>query len=83
MSHDPWRSARRAAALRHHPDRGGDAAALQAALAEVDRRFGRTALAPTPRGPHVVPTPRGRLAARARRLRRRLSRRRARHRIEI
>lgn len=31
-------SARRAAALQHHPDRGGSAADLIAALAEIDRQ---------------------------------------------
>ena len=32
------RRARRAAVLQHHPDRGGSAAALIAALAEIDRQ---------------------------------------------
>ncbi|WP_030483245.1 hypothetical protein [Nocardioides aequoreus] len=40
---DAWRRARRAAAKRHHPDRGGDPAALHDALTAVDREFGRSA----------------------------------------
>ena len=51
-----WRSARRDAARRHHPDLGGDADALVRALAEVDRRFGRVtgAADTTPHPPYVV-----------------------------
>ena len=34
------RRARRAATIQHHPDRGGNAAALIAALAEIDHQAG-------------------------------------------
>lgn len=66
--HEEWRRARRAAVRAHHPDAGGDAAALAAALAEVDRRF-TAADRPSPRGLRR----RSRLAVR--RLRSRLPRR--------
>ncbi|WP_191563797.1 hypothetical protein [Janibacter melonis] len=41
-----WRRDRRAALRAHHPDLGGDADSLRAALAEVDRRHTPT---PAPR----------------------------------
>lgn len=48
-----YRTARRRAARQHHPDVGGSTEEYLAALAEVDRRFGR---APDgrPLGPDVV-----------------------------
>lgn len=49
-----WRRDRRAAVRRHHPDVGGDPEALQAALAEVDRRHGRGATPAAPRRVIVV-----------------------------
>lgn len=42
-----WSAERRAAARRHHPDRGGSTEALLEAYAQVDARFG---LAPPGRG---------------------------------
>ncbi|GAB4064117.1 hypothetical protein GCM10028777_09390 [Angustibacter speluncae] len=42
-----WNAERRAAARRHHPDRGGSTEALLEAYAQVDARFG---LAPPGRG---------------------------------
>lgn len=53
-----WRAARRRAARAHHPDRGGDAQAYLAALAEVDERFGR-GTAPGPRRRQDVDVSRG------------------------
>lgn len=63
-----WRSARRAAARQHHPDVGGDPGALDAALAEVDRRFGRVP-GPAEAGPTVTVR-----STRGHRLRRRVAR---------
>lgn len=37
-----WRKARRQALRQHHPDVGGSAEDMAAALAEVDLRFGKT-----------------------------------------
>lgn len=37
-----WRKARRRALRQHHPDVGGSAEAMAAALADVDRKFGKT-----------------------------------------
>ncbi|MCH1865462.1 hypothetical protein [Nocardioides sp. CFH 31398] len=49
-----WRRDRRAAVRRHHPDVGGDPVALQAALAEVDRRHGRGAASTSTAAPRRV-----------------------------
>ncbi len=74
---DAWRRARRAAAKRHHPDRGGDAEALHEALAAVDRDFGRSSRPSRPPRPVVVVRSRRRRMARwAARLARRAAARR-------
>lgn len=71
-----WRSARRSAIRRHHPDVGGSAEALTAALHAVDRRYGHAAYAS--QSPTLVRTARGRRATRRRLWSRRLRTARAR-----